>query len=411
MFTNNPTFTHLPSGSWVNKDFDPFKIDWMDRGKALKLFCYSVKKDIYPSLGDLFHIADYSEFEADSILDVLTYNAITNDSSENGTLSFGNEYNTSHPSPRTIRYRLEGLNLAEIESAFKEGTKKILHLARRERIFQNPVFVSIDITHTPFYGKRKKYVCGTKEFKGTNYGYKYASVVVSVAGSRFTLHTVPMTQFTSNADILEELITEAQKYVTIRAVLVDRGFFNVRCIRKLEEKKVKYIMPVVKHQKKFLRSLRPPCKAHMIMGKKTDTISFTIIAVRDSDDLKTILYYATNVDILDNSLEAIILMYKKRWTVENAFKTQKLAFLAKTYSIDFVMRFFFWVLATLLYNLWVLCNLTAFCSLKLDPSAQKRPLVTANLFGLIMKIMLLSTSNRPAQFHNSLPSVVFSMNN
>ena len=169
-------------------------------------------------------------------------------------------------------------------------------------------------------------------------------------------------------------------------------------------------MPVVKHQKKFLRSLQPPCKAQMVMGKKNDKISFTIIAVRDPGDLKTILYYATNMDISDNSLEKVINVYKKRWTVENAFKTQKLTFLAKTYSIDFVVRFFFWVFATLLYNLWVLCNLTAFCSLKLNPSAQKRPLITANLFGLIMKIMFLSTSHGAGQSH-TLSSVVSSMNN
>ncbi|MBU7028407.1 MAG: transposase [Theionarchaea archaeon] len=252
------------------------------------------------------------------------------------------------------------------------------------------VLLSIDITYIHFYGKRRKYACGMERDRGTNYGYKYASAVISVAGIRFTLHTVPMTEFTSNEDILEELITEARKYVKIKAVLVDREFSNSPCIKKLEELNVKYLTPVIKHRKKFLQSLRPPCKAEMPLGPKKDQLCVPIIAVKDPDNPNVTLYYATNMDIPLEQLEEIIAVYQKRWTVENAFKSQKLEFLGKTYSINFAIRFFFWVLATLLYNVWILCNLTACIALGLDPSEQERPLITAFLFGVNMRIVFLS---------------------
>jgi hypothetical protein len=172
MSSRNPTSTHVLSGMWVNKDFDPFEIGWIDRSEALKLFCYSAKKEFCPILENVFEIANYSVFKVDSILDVLVHNATTNDTSENGTRSFEAEYTMGHPSPRMVRYRLGGLNITEIEHALQEGNEKILSLAQNQRIFKNPMLVSIDITHTPCYGKRKKYACGTKEFKGTKYGYR-----------------------------------------------------------------------------------------------------------------------------------------------------------------------------------------------------------------------------------------------
>ncbi len=172
-----------------------------------------------------------------------------------------------------------------------------------------------------FYGKRRKFTCGMERNKGTNYGYKYASCVISVAGIRFTIHTVPMTEFTRAVEVIEELIRAARKYVTIRVVLLERGFFTSSCIKKLEELGVDYLMPVVKHQKKFLKSLRPPCKREMPMGSKNRRVSPIIIAVKDPDDPTETLYYATNMHIPPDSLEEVIDLYRKRWTIENAFKS------------------------------------------------------------------------------------------
>ncbi|MBU7020793.1 MAG: transposase [Theionarchaea archaeon] len=367
-----------------------FEIDWVDKRTALRKFCRSIKKYVYPSLEELFDVADYSWYSVDSLSDVLTYNAINEDTSENGTRTFGDEYDTDHPSPRLIRYRLGKLELDNVFDVFQEGNRKILSIVKKMRKLNVPLLVSIDITHTPFYGKRKKYTCGTKKFKGTNYGYRYASIVVSAAGYRFTIHTVPMTQFDTKTEMLEELITEARKHIEIRTVLVDREFFNVKCIEKLKSLNVKFLMPVVKNKKKFLMKLVPPCITEMSMGSRNNKTVFSVIAVRDPEDKKVILYYATNMDIPKKSVEQVIEEYKKRWTVENAFKTQKLRFLAKTYSINYTVRFFFWVFATWLYNLWVLCNLVAFLCLKLEPSEQIRPLVTAKKFGVLMKITFLS---------------------
>lgn len=369
-----------------NKGFDPFKICWTPKRKALREFCRMMKKELYPVLGVLFKVGLFAAYNEEAILDVLTHNIISAVSSENGTKSFGDLYKKDHPSPRTIRNRLGKVQFYEVKYAFRKINKKILSYVQKQRKFKTPVLLSIDITYKHFYGKRRKYACTMDRDRGTNYGYKYASCVVSCAGIRFTLHTVAMTQFTTKTEMLEELIAEARKYVKIKTVLLDREFFNSYCIKKLRELELNYLIPVIKHRKKFLHSLRPPCKAKMPLK----SMYVPVVAISDPDNQKETLYYCTNITIPVERLEEVIEMYRKRWTVENAFKSQKLEFLGKTYSIDFSIRFFFWVFATLLYNVWVLCNFTACITLGLDPAEQERPLITAFLFGINMRIVFIS---------------------
>ena len=385
-------------GKEVCKGFDPFTISWRDEGKALEEFCLFIKKELYPLLGPLFKVGPLALYTEDVILDVIMYMAVNGVTSENGANAFKKEYKKESPSPRTIRYRLGKLEFLEVESAFLEANKKILSYFKqkqkknnkilsvfKQETFEAPVLLSLDITHTPCYGKRRKHACGMKRDKGTNYGYKYGSVVVSAPGIRVTLHTVPMTELDKNEEMVEKLITEAKEHVDIKAVLEDREFFNEPAINNLESL-ADYLMPVKKHRKKLLQSLRPPCKAEIPLGSR----KVPVIAVKSPKDPKKTLYYCTTMDIPDKELEKVIELYKNRWTVENAFKSKKMIFLAKTYSVNFAIRFFFWALATLLYNAWVLCNFCAYTDLKVKPSKQKRPKITAFQFGISMKITFLS---------------------
>jgi hypothetical protein len=391
--------TSIPwNGNRVNNGLDPFSISWENEQKALQEFCLFVKKELYPVFGPLFKVSELATYGEEAILDVLMYMAVNAVTSENGAKGFKGECKKGlSPSPRTIRYRLEKLEFLKVKSAFLKINKKILSLFKKQKIphrilslfkkkIKVPVLISIDKSHVLYYGKRKKYACGIQKKRGTHYGYGYASVVVSVAGMRVTLHTMAITEFTNTGEILEKLITEARKYVEIESVLVDREFSNSPCIEKLEELNVTYVTPVIEHRKEFLDSLTPPCMTEMPLGK----LYVPIIAIPHPDNSKETLYYATNVDMSDKPLEEIITIYKNRWTVENAFKSQKREFLGKTYSVNFTIRFFLWALATVLYNAWLLCNLCVYADRGVNPSKQERPSITAFLFGIHMKITFLS---------------------
>jgi hypothetical protein len=73
------------------------------------------------------------------------------------------------------------------------------------------VLISVDKTDNPCHGKRRKYACGMQRKKGTNYGYRYASVAVSIAGINVTLCTMPMTEFSTNPEMLSKINNRGKK--------------------------------------------------------------------------------------------------------------------------------------------------------------------------------------------------------
>ena len=122
-----------------NKGFDPFTISWVDKEEALDEFSLFIKKELYPVLGPLFKVGPFATYKEEAILDVLVYMAVHGVTSENGARAFKKEYKKG-PSPRTIRYRLEKMELSQVISAFLEANEKILSYFKKKKKFDNPVF-------------------------------------------------------------------------------------------------------------------------------------------------------------------------------------------------------------------------------------------------------------------------------
>jgi hypothetical protein len=138
---------------------------------------------LYPVLGPLFKIGAHAAYRKEAILDVLMYMAVNGVTSENGARTFKDEYTKESPSPRTIRYRLGKLEFLEVKSTFLKANKNFYPILKIERNLKS-------LFYSP---------------------------------------------------LLEALIKEAQKYVEIEAILLDREFFTEPSIKKLEELNVQYL--------------------------------------------------------------------------------------------------------------------------------------------------------------------------
>ena len=73
----------------------------------------------------------------------------------------------------------------------------------------------------------------------------------------------------------------------------------------------------------------------------------------------------------------VINRYSRRWGIENSYKTIE-DFLAWTTSKDFSVRLFYFGFAVLLYDMWLLVDLTVQTSL--DIEHRYKPRVTAKQF-------------------------------
>ena len=103
-------------------------------------------------------------------------------------------------------------------------------------LFDTPVNVAIDATVWRFYGDTEtEMVTDVDPDRGTSYGYKFLTLcVVGDDGKRFTLEVVPVETREDMIEAVEELIETAKKRVTIKNVLLDRGFYGVRMLNVLQ---------------------------------------------------------------------------------------------------------------------------------------------------------------------------------
>ena len=85
-----------------------------------------------------------------------------------------------------------------------------------------------------------------------------------------------------------------------------------------------------------------------------------------------------------NMVARVIRKYKHRWGIENGFKQIK-SFRVRTTSMDHEYRFFNFLYACTLYNVWRLTDLMVKLELRAESEFRYEPLVTADLFLTIAK--------------------------
>jgi len=60
---------------------------------------------------------------------------------------------------------------------------------------------------------------------------------------------LPVTALSATEKILKELITYTQRFVSLRVVLLDRGFYSNEVIQQIKKADVKFVMPLKKYPK------------------------------------------------------------------------------------------------------------------------------------------------------------------
>lgn len=80
----------------------------------------------------------------------------------------------------------------------------------------------------------------------------------------------------------------------------------------------------------------------------------------------------------------VLRLYKKRWIIENGFKQIK-SFRVRTTSMDHEYRFFNFLYACTLYNVWRLTDILVKLELDAEAEFEDKPLVSADLFLTIAK--------------------------
>ena len=164
------------------------------------------------------------------------------------------------------------------------------------------------------------------------------------------------------ADALRQLVSQAQEYVEINRVYLDRGFYRVYLALTLEELGIEFVMraPQTRKVQRFIADHdEDTFVAEYEMARPNPPTGRTIVRLvvvphcsREDDHFRLV----TNRDVTCDVAQPLAEAYRRRWRTETSYR-KITEFLPKTSSPTFSVRLFYFLFAVALYNLWVLTNL------------------------------------------------------
>jgi hypothetical protein len=294
-----------------------------------------------------------------------------------------------NPLAKSLLYHLRHLDTGAIDAQFDGVRDHLFHALRSLRLLPPRVDVAIDLHEWRFYGSADTdHVLITYPDLGTNRAYCFATLCVVAPSVRFTLAVLPMDAngFRAKQEAVRSLVIEARRYVSIRHVYLDRGFYQVHVVAELDRLDVGYIVrarPSKGMKDRLSAGAETVVDAYQMQRKRppTASVDVTVFAVphRTSEDEH--VWFVTNLDVERETAKAYAAAFRRRWGIETSYR-QIGDFLPRTSSPTFSVRLFYFLFAVSLYNLWVLANV-----LLAGGTIPKKPPLSTRIF----RVFVLST--------------------
>ncbi|KKF39662.1 transposase [Halorubrum saccharovorum] len=323
----------------------------------------------------------------------------------------------------------------EVLEPFHAGVENILDELTDEEYddagFTEPVHAAIDITAWNFYaspfmsekeardsdrepirvtinGKEKlldpehpDLVSGLKD--SDERGYKFATITIIAENTPIVLGVEPVrdqrkwehemgwdVERTSRADIVERLLEQASRHVDIHKVFLDRGFSSKETRDVIDRRGLLYVLgkPArAKVDKENIEEIKDHDTydsrighgTHEYGGREHDITYIYTPSKKDGDKYAV---FTVNEHIDHHRAEALLGQYGQRMEIENEYKTIKKHFLPTTASKDFRIRFLYFVVGTLLYNVWRMANFMLRDAVDVD-LGESPPILAGELIELV----------------------------
>jgi len=257
------------------------------------------------------------------------------------------------PSGDALLYHLKRLDPDTVLASFLAWNRDVLSSVDLPRAG----ILAIDLTTVPYFGKERTHAVRAKRIRGTQYGFELATVYLCHRGMRFTLHALPVDQFTRTEDAVRRLLEEAMRYVRPTLVLLDRGFYAKEVVRTLRDLGVDFLIPVprtaaVKRVLAETKHLWAWVGTHAV-GEDGPEVTFAVVPSTREEDER--FPYITSRAVDTGSARSLADVYDARWGIETSYRVMK-GTGPWTTSNAYVVRLLYHLLMVVLYNLWVLAN-------------------------------------------------------
>jgi len=312
-----------------------------------------------------------------------------------------------------FREQVQKLSTEKMRRMFDAVTDRILELVKRRRGLgrDESVTVAIDTTSITYQGKRadvdgtneavSDHVFGTKE-PNNEYGFHHATIQIVDHPLPLVLGVRVVRDGYDLREVVSELLDCAEKHdIRIRRILMDREFDSQSILQGIDDRGYTYLVPkkIQSTEKRIIREMNRVGKEQKVeerglhLGKnewhETNLLYIPKENWEDAEveDLTTgyenKVVFITNSDHVDEMTARTHVRrhYSKRWGIEIGYKRIK-DFQPMTTSRSPRLRFFYFMFACLLYNVWRTVNYLVAPEVDHDIS-EDGPLVTFEEFLII----------------------------
>ena len=264
-------------------------------------------------------------------------------------------------------------------------TDKLLKLCQSFWAFQktNGFDIAIDYTDRPYHGnKNDEGIVGSK--KEPHWAYRFATIDIIERGNALTLFMMPYKELDTDEKIVRKLLEEAKKRIKIKRLYGDQEFSYACLIDIYNELDVCYIIRakgdyIYKKEKKTDKPIWFEYSRKRYANKNPvyTTTTWVICVFEDKKgEIKKESYF-TNKKVTHSNKNKFYQWYDKRWSIEIDYRSNNI-FMPKTSAKKYVVRLFYFVLCSILRNIWVFINLKI--KIKLKIRIRSKPILTADDF-------------------------------
>jgi len=275
------------------------------------------------------------------------------------------------PSRETIRKALLRSLAARDELLRRLNRALVADVPRGLR--KRPQQVAIDLTLIPYHGQPMfdlKEVYRSQAKSGTSHFHAYATAYVNYRGQRFTLALTVVERGEKMEEVLKRLLKRLGQFgISVRMLLLDRGFWSVAAIRYLQAARKPFLMPVILRGRGEDHPEGPGGTRIFASRKKGGWDEYTLTSANGTTARVSICVHCRNYDgqwgrngrqtlvyaywkMRPTNTRWVRETYRKRFAIETSYRQMHQG-RARTCTRNLLVRLLLVGIALVLRNVWV----------------------------------------------------------
>jgi hypothetical protein len=302
--------------------------------------------------GPSLEAAPNAKYTGDTVQSVIIFTAATHRTPEAAVTDL-QDRGKDTPSPDVVHRRLRMACAEGLVERFTPCLEEVFREAEVSRLLRTPKRVAIDIHEKPFYGKAEGTVRGRAK-QGTTTFWGYISLDVLQEGCRLTLAALPLTDKSTAAELVEELLRYALRWIRVSVVLLDRFFYTSAVIGAVEALGLDWLMAAKASERmrrmagEARRMGRACFRYTMNQGKENETRFHVFTAPAQGGGYH---FFASSREARYVGYWARV--YKLRWGIETGYRVKK-GFLPRSAVRSLFVRLYLFMVSVLLADVWEL---------------------------------------------------------